>query len=317
MRLIVSGSLAFDRLAEYPGVFSDSILPEKLNIINVCFLVDKVERIHGGTAGNIAYNLILLGEKPLLISSIGDDDDGRAYLKRLRSWNLSLEAIHKVNDHPTAGAYIATDKLNNQLIFFHPGAMVSPTTYDVTKLSGSPSDYLAIVSPGCVGDMKTLSRVYRERNLSYIFDPGQQTPLFSGMELLDMLQGARALITNEYELELFLQKTKLGVNDLFSYTQTIVTTLGARGCELRTANTLAEIPAAPVAKVVNPTGAGDAFRAGLLKGLCLGMDTLSACRLGAVVSAYCVEAPGTQEHIFSLEELNRRFFTLFNETLHF
>ncbi|MDR1395744.1 MAG: PfkB family carbohydrate kinase, partial [Deltaproteobacteria bacterium] len=172
MTIICSGSLAFDRLSEFPGRFQDHILTGKLDCLNVCFLVDRVERVHGGTAGNIGYNLCLLREKPLLVSVVGDDPDGRDYLDRLRSWELDLSQVETA-DLPTSGAYIATDRTSNQLSFFHPGAMVRETGFDPRSLPEPPEKLLAIVSPGGMADMKRLCRIYHETGIRFIFDPGQ------------------------------------------------------------------------------------------------------------------------------------------------
>ncbi|MDR2611700.1 MAG: carbohydrate kinase family protein [Deltaproteobacteria bacterium] len=315
MTVIVSGSLAFDRLAEYGGLFRDLILPEKLDILNVCFLVDRVERFHGGTAGNIAYNLTLLGEEPFLVTSVGDDPDGRDYLERLRALGLSTEGVRTDPCDATAGAYIATDRAGRQLIFFNPGAMQGETPTGWGDLPGDPSAILGIVSPGGFKDMKRLAALYREHSAPFLFDPGQQVPVFTGDELLGMLDGALMLVVNEYELNLFLEKTGLPEEGLFRYTQTVLVTLGDRGSRLATPRGSQHVLPVPPTRVVNPTGAGDAYRAGVLKGLAAGLPVLSACRLGSAVASFCVEAPGTQEHRFTLDEALDRVRRAFKEEL--
>jgi adenosine kinase len=315
MTIVCSASLAIDRLAEYPGLFRDSIIPEKLHLLNVCFMVDTVKKTHGGTAGNISYNLHLLGERPLVAATVGDDADGREYLERLRSWDLDTAAVKPVPELPTAGAYIATDKSGSQLSFFHPGAMTASSRFDPQALEGGPpSSHLAIVSPGCREEMLGLPKAYRRLGLPFVFDPGQQIPIFSKEELLDMLDGAALLTTNEYELDLFLKITGLKIDDLFGYAPAIVTTLSSQGSRISTPRGSQHILPASPERVGNPTGAGDGYRAGVLKALSHGESLLSACRLGSTVASFCIEGDGTQDHSFSLGQVLSRHYRTFKET---
>ncbi|MDR2459954.1 MAG: carbohydrate kinase family protein [Deltaproteobacteria bacterium] len=318
MTLIVSGSLAIDRIAEHKGKFSSAILPANLDILNVSFLVESVNVVQGGTAGNIAYNLTFLDEKPLIIGALGGDGEGNRYLERIKRWGLSTEAIQVVNDLPTAGAYIATDESQSQLSFFHSGAMTAPRKGDPLKsLSPNASEHLAIVSPGGLGDMFAMPKLYKEKGIKYIFDPGQQTPLFSKEEFIELLDGSCLLMTNEYELSLVLDKKKLTIDDLLSHTQAIVTTKGEKGSVLTTPEGSLDIQPVKIRKVINSTGAGDAYRAGVLKALYYNKELLSACRLGAAVASFCVEAPGTQEQIFSLHLALEKVRETFGETISF
>ncbi|MDR2141914.1 MAG: carbohydrate kinase family protein [Deltaproteobacteria bacterium] len=314
MSVICSGSLAFDRISYFPGYFKDYIMAENLSFLNLSFLVDRVERAHGGTAGNIVYNLFLLREKPWLVSAVGRDHDGQDYLERLRSWDLDLTQVG-ISEEPTSGAYVATDKGNNQLSFFHPGAMLDESPFDPQSLPGPVESHLAIVSPGSLADMRNLCRRYRELGLRFIFDPGQQVPAFSGPELLEMLDGSLTLITNEYEIELFLRRTGTTLDDLFQYTTTVVTTLGSEGSRLITPRGSQHIMPGPAEVVVNPTGAGDAYRAGLLKALAHKEEMITACRLGSTVASFCVEKGGPQEHHFTPGEVMARHFRTFRETI--
>ncbi|MDR1297597.1 MAG: carbohydrate kinase family protein [Deltaproteobacteria bacterium] len=314
MSIICSGSLAFDRLADFRGLHSDQIIVEKIDKLSTCFVVERVELVHGGTAGNIAYNLQLLGEKPLIVTSVGEDPDGLEYLERLKSWGLDVSHIETVKDKATAGAYISTDNDNNQLLFFNPGAMLSDTRFDPKDLPGTPESHLAIVSPGGFNDMERLAACYRRDDIRFIFDPGQQIPVFSGRQLLDMLDGSLMLMTNEYELSMFLEKTGRSEDDLFKYTTAILTTKGSGGSNLNTPRGAQHILTVPVEGVGNPTGAGDAYRAGVLASLYHGEDILSACRLGATVASFCVEAPGTQLHAFTPGQVLARHYRAFKET---
>jgi adenosine kinase len=314
MTIILSGSLAFDRLAVFPGLFTDNILADKLSLLNVCFLVDRVDRVHGGTAGNIAYNLHLLGEKPLVVAAVGDDPDGRDYLARLSEWGLSAQEVRLTPGLATAGAYIATDSSGNQLLFFHPGAMMAETPFDPAALAGPVESHMAIVSPGGFGDMLRLAARYRELGMRFICDPGQQTPAFSGDKLIELLDGSTMLMTNEYELEVFKDRTGLSESELFRYTSSVLTTMGSKGSRLSTPRGAQHVMAVPVANVGNPTGAGDAYRAGALAALAHGEDILSACRLGSTVASFCVEAEGTQGHRFTPGEVLARHFRAFRES---
>ncbi|MDR1606826.1 MAG: carbohydrate kinase family protein [Deltaproteobacteria bacterium] len=314
MTIICSGSLAFDRLSRFSGLFQDHILADKLDYLNICFLVDQVERVHGGTAGNIAYNLWLLGEKPLVVSAVGSDHDGQDYLARLKSWDLATDWV-SVSEKPTSGAFIVTDKANNQLSFFNPGAMSEPSSFDPSQLDGPLESHIAIVSPGGMEDMKRLCRLYRDLGLKFIFDPGQQVPAFTGQELLDMLDGSTILMTNEYEIELFLKKTGLKFEDLYQYTTAVITTLGGEGSRLATPRGDQHIMPGPVEQVINPTGAGDAYRAGVLMALAHREEIITAARLGSTVASFCVESPGTQGHQFSPGQVMARHFRTFRETI--
>lgn len=307
MRIYVSGSLAFDRIMTFPGRFEDFILPEKIHILNVCFLVDSLEVRYGGCAGNIAYSLALLGEHPLILGCAGKDFD--PYAGWLARHGLSLEGILRLPEEFTAGAYITTDKMDNQITGFNPGAMRSPCGYAFPYLN--PEQSLAIVSPGNLDDMRALPAFFRKRSVPYVFDPGQQTTALSGPELEQAITGAAVLISNDYELELILKSTGLDKAELLNRVGALVTTLAEHGSRLIRKGQAVEIPAVPVESVVDPTGAGDAYRSGLLKGMAAGLDLSDACRLGSTAAAYAVERKGTQEHGYTREEFRARYEAVF------
>ena len=298
MQLLVSGSLAYDRIMDFPDNFSNHILPDKIHILNVCFMVTGLTERFGGTAGNIAYTLALLGEKPLILATYGHDC--ARYEARLKELGLPLTGIKKIDQVPTASAYITTDKADNQITAFNPGAMSFPSEFDFKDID--PSDSLAIISPGSLEDMMVYSRKYKEMGLPYIFDPGQSIPAFSGDELAEMITGSKILIVNDYELEMIVKATGLSKTDLLGRAETLITTLGEKGAEVSGSQAAGRIPAAPVSRAVDPTGAGDAFRAGLLKGLAMGCDIVEAARMGATAAAFAVEHLGTQEHHFTEED---------------
>ena len=309
MQIFVSGSLAYDRIMDFPGKFSDHILPDKIHILNVCFVVNGLEEKFGGTAGNIAYNLALLGERPVVLATAGVDFD--RYEAWFRQHDLPLSGIHYIEKELTAGAYITTDMADNQITGFNPGAMKYPS---LQKLDGvDPRETLAIVAPGNVEDMLAYSRSYKKLKIPYIFDPGQQIPVLSGEQLIEMITGSKLLISNDYELEMIIQDTGTGEGELLSLTNTIISTLGENGSRLRTPQGEVEIPAVRAAQVKDPTGAGDAFRAGLIKGLVLGKGLADAARIGATCASYAVERYGTQEHRFTQEEFWERHRATFGE----
>ncbi len=298
MDIFVSGSLAFDRIMDFPGKFSDHIVPDKIHILNVCFMVNGMRELFGGTAGNIAYTLALLGEKPVILSCAGKDfHDYAAWLERN---GLSLEGIRVVNHELTACAYITTDKADNQITGFNPGAMKCACEYSFDGVD--PENALVIVSPGNIEDMVMHSRVCKERNIRYICDPGQSIPSHSPENILDMITGSALLITNDYELELIKRVTGLSRDDILERTGAIITTLGDKGSQVCFDGRVVEIPPVPVSQVLDPTGAGDAYRAGLVKGMAMGRDILNCARMGAVAAAYSVECQGTQVHRFSEDD---------------
>lgn len=303
MHILVCGSLAFDRIMPFPGRFSEHILPDKIHILNVCFLVNGLDEKFGGTAGNIAYNLALLGEKPVIVGCAGKDFG--PYEAWLQELGLPLDGIRRIPDEHTAGAYITTDLSDNQITGFNPGAMRHPARFDVSGFAAA--DTLAIVSPGNVSDMIEYPRLFRKLGIRYIFDPGQQITALSGPDMLDAITGSYMLVTNDYELEMVMKATNQTRDQIKARTTVLATTLGEQGAVLATNGDEIRVSAARVAKAQDPTGAGDAWRAGLINGLAQGRDLASAAQLGAVCAAYAVECRGTQEHRFSQDEFLARY----------
>ncbi len=292
MQIFVSGSLAYDRIMDFPGRFADHILPEKIHILNVCFMVNGLTERFGGTAGNIAYNLTLLGEKPVILATAGKDFG--PYREWLTQLGLPLDGIKEIPQEFTAGAYITTDQADNQITGFNPGAMTHCSEYKFDGLDLAAA--LAIVAPGSLEDMLAYTRAYKARGVSYVFDPGQSIPAWGGDDLREMANGALALIVNDYELEMFQQKTGLNETELLKLTPTLIVTRGDAGSYLSTAAGREDFPVVPPRRVQDPTGAGDAYRAGLLKALAQGLAWPEAARQGAVLASFCVEQQGTQEH---------------------
>lgn len=310
MAIYVSGSLAYDRIMTFPGNFKDHILMDKLHMLNVSFMVTSMEERRGGCAGNIAFSLALLGEKPVIVSSAGKDF--KPYAARLSALGLPLQGITIQEELFTALCYITTDMHGNQITGFYPGAMEKPSQFTFPKLD--PEKDIAIISPGNVEDMRRLPAFFREHGVPYIFDPGQQLPVLGAQDLRQAIEGALALITNDYELNMICKATGLSENDLLGRALWLVTTMGAEGARVRGADgTDLMIPAFAVANVCDPTGAGDAQRAGLLKGLAAGLDMTEAAKLGSITASYAIECLGTQEHGYSKDEFRGRYEKLFGK----
>ncbi|MDR2050227.1 MAG: carbohydrate kinase family protein [Deltaproteobacteria bacterium] len=312
MSVYISGSLAYDRVMSFPGNFSDYILPDKIHMLNVCFPIGHIEEKRGGTAGNIAYTLALLGEKGLILASAGRDFG--SYKDFLIRIGLSLEGIFQTPDEPTAGAYITTDKKSNQITGFHPAAMNIPCGYSFPLLD--PDLDLAIIAPSNPADMEAHAVIYRERRVRYIFDPGQQLASMTPEQIRIGLQGALMLVSNDYELELICRLTGLEPADILKLTPTIITTLGEKGSRLTARDGATSlIPPARIKRLGDPTGAGDAYRAGLLKGLLLGLSMEDCALLGSACASFCVEKQGTQEHYFDEASLGQRLQESYGRSL--
>lgn len=308
MSIYVAGSMAFDRIMTFNGAFADHILADKLHILNVSFLIDGLVEKRGGCAGNIAYTLALMGEKPLILATVGKNFTD--YGDYLRSLGLSLEGIRVVPDEFTASCTLITDKNNNQINGFHPAAMNFPCGYAFPRADAS-ADW-GIVSPGNLEDMKALPRLFREKGIRYIYDPGQQIPALSGDDLLDAIEGSALLVTNDYELEMISKATGRTRAELRAMTGGLITTLGEQGSIIDNGEH-GTVGIARPERVADPTGAGDSFRSGLLKGLLHGLDVPAAARIGATCASYCVEHHGTQEHAFTYESFAARHRAAFNE----
>jgi len=303
MRILVFGSMAYDRIMTFPGKFADHILPDKLHILSVCFVLQDLQEKFGGTAGNIAYSLSLLGDSPTIIASAGKDFE--PYAAWLTRHKLTLQGIKSVPEEFTAGAYITTDQTDNQITAFNPGAMKVQAGFSLDGYD--PATTLGIVAPGCLADMVHYSAKFKELGIPFFYDPGQNITAFSGDQLAEMLTGASYLITNDYELQLIMNATGLSKESILHRVGILITTLGEEGSVINEKGTETRVPAARISGVKDPTGAGDSYRAGLLRGLAQGRALPVAARMGAVCAAYCVEHHGTQEHSFTEAEFWARY----------
>jgi adenosine kinase len=309
MKIYISGSMAYDRIMDFPGKFSDHILPDKIHILNVCFNVNGMYEKFGGTAGNIAYSFSLLNEKPYIIATMGKDY--QTYFDWLNKNNIPVDGIKIIHEEFTAGAYITTDMADNQITGFNPGAMKYPSGYTFEDLD--TGNAIILIAPGNLYDMVEYARISRDKGIQYICDPGQSLTKWEGKALIDWLDGSMLLISNDYELEMIMKMTGIDKKGLLGFTKIIITTIGEKGSLVSTPEFDVTIPAAKVDNVVDPTGAGDAYRAGLLKGIVMGREIETAARMGTVAAAYAIEKYGTQEHYYPYEDFVERYKSNFGE----
>jgi len=308
MDVITSGSLAYDRIMDFPGYFSDHILPEKIHVLNVSFTVNGMIEKFGGTAGNIAYALSLLGENPIILANIGRDY--HRYFEWLKKNNIACDSITIIEEEFTASAYITTDRADNQITGFNPGAMKYPSSFNFDEVN--PRESIAIIAPGNLEDMMNYSHTCKAKGIEYIFDPGQSLPTWDRKDLIQCIDGSKMLVSNDYELELIISKTGLSKKKLLKKTPTIITTMGEMGSRVHTPDREIDIPSVKPRDVVDPTGAGDAYRAGLIKGLIQCKNIEQCAMMGSVCASFAIECYGTQEYYFSLAEFEERLMSSIN-----
>ena len=310
MSILVCGSIAYDTIMVFRDQFKNHILPEQIHILNVAFLVPDLRREFGGCAGNIAYGLKLLGEEPLIMATAGHDFE--PYERRLDMLGLSRRHVRRLDDHFTAQAFITTDIDDNQITAFHPGAMSQSHLNRIAETSGVR---LAIVSPDGRQGMVEHARDLARARIPYVLDPGQGLPMFSGDDLLEMLDGARCLTVNDYEARLVEQKTGRSIAELSARVEAVVVTRGSEGADILHGGQQIHVPAVSPDSLVDPTGCGDAFRAGLLYGMARGWDWLRSGRLASLMGAIKIAHRGGQNHRVGREEIARRFAEAFGERL--
>lgn len=310
MPILVSGSLVYDHIMDFPDRFKNHILPDNIHILNVCFTVDKLEKSKGGTAGNIAYNLKLLGGDPEIISSVGQD--GTEYIKYLEALGIKTDKIIRDKKLFTASCYITTDLDDNQITAFYNGALGSAPDIKFNKKKNNPK--WAIVSPTKKEVMLKHLSQSTKTGIRTIFDPGQQIPAFSDKELKKAISQSDVLVGNDYEIKMIQKKTGWSENELVKKASMLITTLGDKGSLIQT-NQKEEIrvESCRPKKIADPTGAGDAYRAGFLCGFEKGYNLRTCGRLGSVAASFAIEKYGTQEHRFSLTEFSGRYKVAYKE----
>ncbi len=310
MATLICGSLAYDTIMVFGDRFKNHILPEQIHILNVAFLVPDMRREFGGCAGNIAYNLKLLGGSPLIMATLGEDS--APYRHRLKQLGLDTRHVREITGSFTAQAFITTDLDDNQITAFHPGAM---THSHQNKVSDTAGVRLGIVAPDGRDGMLQHAREFHAANIPFIFDPGQGLPMFDKDDLLNFMQLAGYCTVNDYEAKLLTERTGRTLEQLASGMEALVVTLGAKGSQIYTGGRCIEIPAAPADAVIDPTGCGDAYRAGLLHGISQGWAWEKTGRLASLMGAIKIAHRGGQNHKPTYDEIAARYHATFAEIL--
>lgn len=309
MSALICGSFAYDTIMLFQGHFKNEIMPDKVHMLNVSFLVPDMRKEFGGCAGNIAYNLKLLGGDGKPMGTVGRDFDD--YAKWMDSHGVSRDYVKSIDDAYTAQAYITTDLDDNQITAFHPGAM-SNAHEQTVPTSGLT---LGIISPDGRDGMLQHAEQFAEQGIPFIFDPGQGMPMFDGDDIKRFLELATYVTVNDYESEMLRSKAGLSIEEAVNSVDTYIVTRGARGSRIHTDGKVLEIPSARPKALADPTGCGDAYRAGLIYGLQNNKDWETTGRIASLMGALKIEKPGTQNHSFTFDEFAERFKSEFNVAL--
>jgi adenosine kinase len=305
MKLVVTGSIAFDYLMSFPGKFTEHLLPEHMHRVSLSFLVDSMDKRRGGCGPNIAYTLALLGERPLLMATAGQDfGDYRAWMEGA---GIDTSLVKVVPDKFTASFFCSTDQANNQIASFYTGAMANAAELSFRTVSGLRGDGLVIISPNDPDAMVQYAQECSTLGIRYIWDPGQQCARMDGQQLQEGITGAFMVIANDYEFELLRQKTGMDEADVQREVEVLVITRGENGCTVLSKGSRRDVAAVPPVRIEDPTGVGDAFRGGFMKGLATGVDYEECAKLGSVAATYALEHLGGTSHAYSLEEFRARF----------
>lgn len=309
--IAVTGSLAFDYIMDFPGNFKDHIDPKKIHILNVSFLVRSLKKERGGNAGNISYNLSLLNQKSIILSCIGENYN--VYLNFLKNAGVDIGSIKVIKDEEISLAFMITDQSDNQISAFYPGAMNHNYKLNLKNLAQKPE--IVTISPDDPRAMNNFLKQAKKLKIPYLYDPGMQLPRLEDKDLIFGIKEAKILIGNDYEIGQI--KKRLGLNDLklLSLCEILITTLGPKGSIIKTQNKKILIKPVKPLKVIDPTGAGDAYRAGFLAGFQCGFNLKTCGQMGSLEACYAVEKYGTTNHTFSLKEFTKRYKDNFKENL--
>ncbi len=311
MSILLSGSLAYDYIMDFPDSFRNHILPDQLHILNVCFVVENLKKNFGGVAGNIAYTMKMLGEEPIIFSPLGSD--GGDYLEYLKSIKLNTNYIFLTENKLTSSAHITTDKDDNQITAFYNGSLGEAINLSIEAVKEKID--LALISPTQKEAMIRHAKECYEKQIPFCFDPGQQLTAFSSQELMAIIGQAKFLIGNDYEIKLLQSKTGWDMTELLNHVEVVITTLGDKGSIITTKDGNIEIGVCPAQSVDDPTGAGDAYRAGFFTAYARGKDLETCGQVASVSAVYAVENYGTQNHQFTLEDFKDRYQKTFNNNL--
>jgi adenosine kinase len=310
MSALICGSYAYDTIMVFHDKFKNHILPDKVHMLNVSFLVPDMRREFGGCAGNIAYNLKLLGGEPLPMATVGSDF--APYAEWMDKCGISREHIKVINDSFTGQAFITTDLDDNQITAFHPGAM---SMSHENHVADAPSASIGIVSPDGRDGMIEHAKEFEETGVPFIFDPGQGMPMFDGDDLLRFVEQANWVTVNDYEMEMLQQRTGKSPHEIAERVDALIVTLGGEGSHIYTKGQRTEIPSIKTSQLADPTGCGDAYRAGLLYGLMNDMDWETTGRLASLAGGIKIEHHGTQQHSYTREAFFARFEKEFDRSI--
>lgn len=302
-KILISGSIAYDHIMDFPDSFKNHILPDQIHILNVSFVVGNLKKELGGCAGNIAYTIKLLGGDPIILGSIGKDS--KDYIDHLEKNNISSKYIHRSNNLLTSSAHITTDKDDNQICAFYPGAGAQSDDLSVKNIEEEIK--IALISPTGKDAMIKHSKECAEKNIPIVFDPGQQMTAFSPQELMLLIGQAKFLIANDYEMKLIEDKTGWTQEKLLEYVDVLITTLGSKGSSIRTKDEIIKIEPCPPNSADDPTGAGDAYRSGFFTAFTKDHDLKTCGQIASVAAVYAIENYGTQNHNFTSEEFAQRY----------
>jgi adenosine kinase len=304
MKLIVTGSIAFDYLMSFPGKFTEHFLPEHMHRLSLSFLVDTMDKRRGGCGPNIAYTIALLGERPYLMATAGQDfADYKTWMEAV---NIDTSLVKVVDGKFCASFFCSTDQHANQIASFYTGAMANAGELSMRTVRGI-KDALVIISPNDPGGMVQYAEECAAMGVKYIWDPGQQCARMEGSQLAAGVTGAFMVIVNDYELELLRQKTGMGEFDILKHAPVLVVTKGENGCSIYTNQGTEDVPAVPPHRIQDPTGVGDAFRGGFMKGLAIGASYVVCARLGSVAATYALEHLGGTSHAYTWKEFTARY----------
>jgi adenosine kinase len=310
MKTLICGSLAYDTIMVFEDHFKNHILPEQIHILSVAFLVPEMRREYGGTAGNIAYNLKLLGGNPYIMATVGQDFT--PYRQRFVKMDMPLDYVREIPDCFTAQAFITTDQADNQITAFHPGAM---NYSHHNQVPGDQGITLGVVAPDGRDGMFGHAREFHQHGIPFLFDPGQGLPMLNGPEILEFLEMADYLAVNDYEARLICDKTGMRFEQLAAKVRAAIITRGAEGSTIYADGLEILIPPVAAEAVVDPTGCGDAYRAGLLYGMARGWDWAVTGRLASLMGSLKIAQRGGQNHSFTREELCQRYQQAFGQPL--
>jgi adenosine kinase len=302
MNIIVTGSIAFDYLMSFPGKFTEHLLPEHFSRVSLSFLVDSMDKRRGGCAPNIAYTLALLGEKPMLMGTAGQDFND--YRRWLDAAGIDTTLVKEIDGKFTASFFCNTDEVNNQIASFYTGAMAHASELSFRTVTRPD---LVIISPNDPAAMVQYAEECRALGIKYMFDPGQQCARMSGDEIREGIVGAGLVICNDYEFELIRQKTGLDENDVLALAGVLIVTKGENGSSVMQPGSQIDVPAVTPSRIADPTGVGDAYRGGFMKGLALGAGYDVCAQLGSVAATYALEHLGGSSHAYTRAEFKARY----------